>query len=144
MIRITQSMQIARTLLDQNLNLQRMNDYSNDMSSRTNLHRPSDDPLRVARAMRLMTELRVNETYKQDLQAAHSWTSKTDVTLNTLSDIIKRVRELTVQAASGEKTQEDKQKIMQEIKQLKKAATELANDDYMGRYQFSGYKTNKK
>ena len=144
MIRITQSMQIARTLLDQNLNLQRMNDYSNDMSSRTNLHRPSDDPLRVARTMRLTTELRVNETYKQDLQAAHSWTSKTDVTLNTLSDIIKRVRELTVQAASGEKTQEDKQKIMQEIKQLKKAATELANDDYMGRYQFSGYKTNHK
>ena len=84
MIRITQSMQIARTLLYQNLNLQRMNDYSNDMSSRTNLHRPSDDPLRVARTMRLTTELRVNETYKQDLQAAQSWTSKKYVTLNTL------------------------------------------------------------
>lgn len=144
MIRITQSMQIARALLDQNMNLERMNEYSNHMSSRTTLHRPSDDPIKVARSMRFITELNVNETYKYELQSAESWTSKTDVSLNTLSDIIKRVRELTVQASSGEKTQEDKQKIQQEIDELKQAAIQIGNDDYMGRYQFSGHKTNKK
>lgn len=144
MVRITQSMQIARTLLDQNLNMERMNEYSNNMSSRTTLHRPSDDPIKVARAMRLITELKVNETYKYDLQSAESWTSKTDVSLNTLSDILKRIRELSVQAASGEKTDEDKRKIQSEIKELKESAIQIGNDDYMGRYQFSGHKTNTK
>ena len=144
MVRITQSMQIARTLLDQNLNMERMNEYSNNMSSRTTLHRPSDDPIKVARAMRLITELKVNETYKNDLQSAESWTSKTDVSLNTLSDILKRIRELSVQAASGEKTDEDKRKIQSEIKELKESAIQIGNDDYMGRYQFSGHKTKYK
>ena len=144
MVRITQSMQIARTLRDQNINLARMSEYSKNMSDGTTLHRPSDDPIRVSRAMRLMSELNVNETYKSDLDAASSWVSKTGESLKTLSSIIARTRELTTQAATGTLTAEDKQKIAAELKQLKAAAINMGNDDYMGRYQFSGYKTDVK
>ena len=114
------------------------------MSDGTTLHRPSDDPIRVSRAMRLMAELNVNETYKSDLDAASSWVSKTGESLKTLSSIIARTRELTTQAATGTLTAEDKQKIAAELKQLKAAAINMGNDDYMGRYQFSGYKTDVK
>lgn len=144
MVRITQSMQIARTLRDQYLNLEKMNEYNNNMTDGVTLHRPSDDPIRVGRAMRQVTELRVNETYKSDLDAAVSWTSKTDDSLRTLSSIIKRVRELTVQASSGTLKTEDKQKIKSEYEELKKSAINVGNDDYMGRYQFSGLKTDLK
>lgn len=144
MVRITQSMQIARTLRDQNINLSRMSEYSKNMSDGTTLHRPSDDPIRVSRTMRLMTELNVNETYKSDLDAASSWVSKTGESLKTLSSILLRTRELTNQAATGTLTAEDKQKIGSELRQLKNSAINIGNDDYMGRYQFSGFKTDVK
>ena len=45
MLRITNQMTSARTLLDQFNHLNKMDKIYNDMSSRYKLHRPSDDPI---------------------------------------------------------------------------------------------------
>ena len=144
MLRITSRMTSARTLLDQMNHLNKLDKIYNDISSRYKLHRPSDDPVMVARAMRLTTEVNVNEMYRQDVLDAHSWTSKNETSMKTLNDVALRIKELTIKAAKDINDKKDTQQIEKEIEQLKQACLTVANDDYMGRYQFSGYGTNKK
>lgn len=144
MLRITNQMTSARTLLDQFNHLNKMDKIYNDMSSRYKLHRPSDDPIAVARALRLMSEVSVNEMYRQDVLDADSWTSKSDESMRSLNDMMKRIKELTISGASDGKTVEDRKQIQKEIEELKNSCITVANDDFMGRFQFSGYDTTKK
>ena len=72
-MRITNSMMIMRTMRDQNTNLSKMSKWNHDLSSLTNLHRPSDDPIRVARTLRLESDINMSLEYKENIQAAKSW-----------------------------------------------------------------------
>lgn len=144
MHRITYGMSIQRTLLDQQRNMYNMDNILRQMSSRKKYSRPSDSPINVSKIMRLQTELRVNKTYKDSIADAESWTSKTDDSLRNLKKIIDRMKELVTRAATGSLSTEDKQQIEAELRELKKSAITIANDDYMGKHQFSGHKTDMK
>jgi flagellar hook-associated protein 3 FlgL len=63
--------------------------------------------------------------------------------MSQITDVVQRLREITVQAASDTNTPEDTQKIEAEASQLKEQLIQLGNATYAGRYIFSGYKTDK-
>lgn len=143
-MRITNSMMIMKTMRDQNTNLNKMSKWNHDLSSLTNLHRPSDDPIRVSRALRLESDISMSLEYKENIQAAKSWLEKTETSMNEITSVYQRIRELGVQGANGILKQEDTQKIAQEIKELKNHLVQVGNDTYMGRHIFSGFKTDKR
>ena len=118
-MRITNSMMIMRTMRDQNTNLNKMSKWNHDLSSLTNLHRPSDDPIKVARTLRLESDISMSMEYKENIQAAKSWLEKTETSMNEVTSVYQRIRELAVQGANGILKQEDTQKVAQEIKELK-------------------------
>lgn len=145
MNRITYNMSLIRNQIDQRRNLLAMSKIQTDISSGVTIRRPSDDPLRASRYMRLKTEMLVNELYKSNLDAAESWTKKTDNSLRNVNAIIERMKNLLTQAANGtNENNTDLNAIATELKQLKEAAITAANDDYMGRHQFSGHRTDLK
>ncbi len=143
-MRITNSMMIMRTMRDQNTNLSKMSKWNHDLSSLTNLHRPSDDPIRVARTLRLESDINMSLEYKENIQAAKSWLEKTETAMNEITSVYQRIRELGVQGANGILKQEDTQKVAQEIKELKNHLIQVGNDTYMGRQIFTGFKTDIK
>ena len=143
-MRITNSMMIMRTMRDQNTNLSKMSKWNHDLSSLTNLHRPSDDPIRVARTLRLESDINMSLEYKENIQAAKSWLEKTETAMNEITSVYQRIRELGVQGANGILKQEDTQKVAEEIKELKNHLIQVGNDTYMGRQIFTGFKTDKK
>ena len=143
-MRITNSMMIMRTMRDQNTNLSKMSKWNHDLSSLTNLHRPSDDPIRVARTLRLESDINMSLEYKENIQAAKSWLEKTETTMNEITSVYQRIRELGVQGANGILKEEDTQKVAQEIKELKNHLIQVGNDTYMGRQIFTGFKTDIK
>ena len=143
-MRITNSMMIMRTMRDQNTNLNKMSKWNHDLSSLTNLHRPSDDPIKVARTLRLESDISMSMEYKENIQAAKSWLEKTETSMNEVTSVYQRIRELAVQGANGILKQEDTQKVAQEIKELKNHLIQVGNDTYMGRQIFTGFKTDKK
>ena len=143
-MRITNSMMIMRTMRDQNTNLSKMSKWNHDLSSLTNLHRPSDDPIRVARTLRLESDINMSLEYKENIQAAKSWLEKTETAMNEITSVYQRIRELGVQGANGILKKEDTQKVAQEIKELRNHLIQVGNDTYMGRHIFTGFKTDIK
>jgi len=140
-MRITNSMMITRTMRNQNTNLEKMNKWNHDLSTLTNLHKPSDDPIRVSRTLRLESDISMNIQYKDNIESAKSWLEKTESAFNEINSVYQSIRELAVQGANGVLKGEDTQKIAQEIKELKNHLIQIGNDTYLGRHIFTGYKT---
>ena len=143
-MRITNSMMITRTMRNQNTNLEKMNKWNHDLSTLTNLHKPSDDPIRVSRTLRLESDISMNIQYKDNIESAKSWLEKSESAFNEINSVYQSIRELAVQGANGVLKGEDTQKIAQEIKELKNHLIQIGNDTYLGRHIFTGYQTDKK
>ena len=143
-MRITNSMMITRTMRNQNTNLEKMNKWNHDLSTLTNLHKPSDDPIRVSRTLRLESDISMSNQYKDNIESAKSWLEKTESAFNEINSVYQSIRELAVQGANGILKSEDTQKIAQEIKELKNHLIQIGNDTYLGRHIFTGYQTDKK
>ena len=140
-MRITNSMMITRTMRNQNTNLEKKNKWNHDLSTLTNLHKPSDDPIRVSRTLRLESDISMSNQYKDNIESAKSWLEKTESAFNEINSVYQSIRELAVQGANGILKNEDTQKIAQEIKELKNHLIQIGNDTYLGRHIFTGYKT---
>lgn len=140
-MRITTSMMNNRMLANMNRNLQRMSKINEDIASQKKLHRPSDDPVLMARALKLNTDLAINEQLNKNVNDAYSVIDKTDTALNELTNILTRMRELTVTASNGTLEDKDTQKIREEISQLKDQIVKMGNDTYAGKFIFSGFRT---
>lgn len=141
-MRITNNMMIARNLRNQNANLYRMSEIQHDIDSTVTLHKASDDPIKVTRVLRLRSDLRLNEQYQENINEAKAWLSVTDSSLDEINKVVKRLSELATQAASDTFSPEDRQKVKQEVEQMKAHVVTVANQTLTGRYIFSGYKTN--
>jgi flagellar hook-associated protein 3 FlgL len=99
-MRIASSTIIYNFLASLNKSQQRMNATQEQLSDGKLVHRPSDDPVRAVRGLRLNTDLMVNEQYTQNLKDALSWMNQTDSALAGVNNVLARARELVVDAIS--------------------------------------------
>jgi flagellar hook-associated protein 3 FlgL len=142
-------MRVTNTMLVRNMtgyissNLSRMQKFQYMIANGKKIELPSDDPVVASRALKLRTDLAEVEQYKRNVDDATSWLDTTEVALGNIGDVMQRVRELSVQGASGHRTDDDLKKVNDEVKQLKKQLVNLGNSTYAGRYVFSGFGTNQ-
>lgn len=142
-MRVTQSMiteNFTRNLMQ---NLKRLDDINNQISSEKKINRPSDDPVGAAMAIKLRRQLSAIKQYNSNAKQALTWMKDTETALTNAGDVIQRLSELAVEAANGTKTGEDKEKILDEVKELKDQLLKEANSTSLDRYLFSGYSTDK-
>ncbi|SHE46977.1 flagellar hook-associated protein 3 FlgL [Thermoanaerobacter uzonensis DSM 18761] len=140
-MRVTDGMLITNFLNDYNNNLERLQKNQNMLSTGKRISRPSDDPVAVATSLRIRTDMTRNDAYTKNADDAKSWLDITDTALNQLGSLLQRTRELAVEGSNGTLTQEDMQKIANEIEQLKAQMIQVGNTQYNGRYIFAGFKT---
>jgi len=108
-------------------------------SSGTRLARPSDDPAATAAALRVRSAQRANEIHQRNADDALGWLSTLDNALGTSTDILRRVRALTVQGANdGAMSTESREAIAVELESLRDALLQQANTQYLGRSVFAG------
>lgn len=143
-MRITNNMLINNMVNYIGNNLTRMDKYQSQLATGKKIQVPSDDPVVAARALKLRTDVAEIGQYKKNVTDAQSWLDITEDTLSKAGDVMKRIRELTVQGANGTTTTQDTQKINAEVTQLRTQMIQLGNSTYAGRYLFSGYKTDQK
>ena len=142
-MRITQSMineNFTRNLMR---NLKRLGDTNDMISSRKKIRRPSDDPVGTAMAMKLRRQLVAVQQYNSNAQDALTWMKNTEAAFSNTGDILHRLSELTVQAANAPLSSDERQKILDEVVELKNQIYQEANSTSVDRYIFSGYSTNK-
>lgn len=142
-MRVTQSMiaeNFTRNLMQ---NLKRLDDINSQISSEKRINRPSDDPVGAAMAIKLRRQLSAIKQYNSNAQQALTWMKDTETALTNAGDVIQRLSELAVEASNGTQTDEDKGKILDEVKELKDQLLKEANSTSLDRYLFSGYSTDK-
>ena len=119
-----------------------MSKYQNMLDSGMKITRPSDDPVVAVKGMGYRIDLDKNEQFQRNINEANSWLDSTDEALDQVGEVLKRVKELVVQAANDTNTSDDRQKINAEISQLKEQIRDIANTKVGENYIFSGTHTN--
>jgi flagellar hook-associated protein 3 len=136
-------MMISDMLWNSNRNLTSLSKYQNQLSSGQQISRPSDDPVGITKVLKYKTDIRAAEQYTDNITTSLGWLEVSESSIDDVKEILQRIRELTVQAANGTNTEEDTQKIMTEVEQLKEEVISLGNSTIAGRYIFSGLETDE-
>ncbi|MEK4454879.1 flagellar hook-associated protein FlgL [Paenibacillus sp. FSL L8-0506] len=138
MLRVTSNMMNSQLLLNLNRNARTMNDTQLQLSSGRKINKPSDDPVGITYSLRYRAELSSNEQYTKNVDSALSWLDYNDTVLGQAGDVVQKIRELSVQAATGTNPQSALDSINEEVMQLKEQLVDIANSTLNGKYIFNG------
>ncbi|PAU87925.1 flagellar hook-associated protein 3 [Pseudomonas sp. WN033] len=101
---------------------------------------PADDPVASVRLLQLDQEASRLSQYKANLDAAENSLTQEEVVLQSVVNIMQRIREIAVQAGNGALDSGDRASLAQELKQREDELFGLFNSqNARGEYLFSGY-----
>ncbi len=115
-----------------------MEQLQEQVSSGRKINKPSDNPVTAVRSMFYRSSLNEIDQYKRNADDGISWMSTTDESLDEVTSVLQRVRELTVQGLNGTNGETDRNAIAEEIYQLKEHLGEISNSQIAGKYIFAG------
>ncbi len=111
-------------------------------TSRQAINRPSDDPVGTAKSLQVRNAQAANAQYGRNIDDGNGWLGTVDTTLTATTNIMNRIRDLTVQGANdGTMSPTAKQAITTELTSLKSQLLTQANVTYLGRSIFAGNST---
>jgi len=141
MSRITNNMIINNFLANFTRSQKSLNKYMEQLTTGEKFSRISDEPIYAVKAMKLETILQFNEKYIENAEEGINWLNVTDKALDDVVKTLRKLRDSAVRAANGSLTPDDRQKIQQEVLQLKEHLIDVANSRYGNAYIFNGAKT---
>ena len=111
------------------------------LSTGLQIVKPSDEPDKASLVTRLEAEIARTTSYQETLKTVNVRLTAEETALKNTSDVMFRIKELSVQAANDTLGSLDRQSIALEISTLKEQILSLANSqDSNGNYLFSGSK----
>ena len=111
------------------------------LSTGLQIVKPSDEPDKASLVTRLESEIARTTSYQETLKTVNVRLTAEETALKNTSDVMFRIKELSVQAANDTLGSLDRQSIALEISTLKEQILSLANSqDSNGNYLFSGSK----
>lgn len=114
-MRITQNIMSQTLLSNLQTNYQKLEQIQEQLSSGKKINKPSDNPVSTVRAMYYQTSLHEIDQYKRNVSDGMSWMQTTDDALDQVTQVLQRVRELTVQAGNSTNNPNDLNAIGSEI-----------------------------
>jgi flagellar hook-associated protein 3 FlgL len=121
------------------LSLATLSKLQESASSLKRISAPSDDPAGTADSIRVRSEQNAVAQYSRNISDGNSWMSVVDTALGQTGDIMKKVRDLTVQGANdGALSPTQKEAIAVELESLRAELMTTANTKYLGRTVFAG------
>ncbi|OZG73851.1 flagellar hook-associated protein 3 [Hahella sp. CCB-MM4] len=124
-------------ILDVNAQLQKT---QLQISSGKRVLTPSDDPVASTRILQINQELALLGQYQSNINLAQNRLELEDGLLGSVSDVIQRLKELTIQAGDGSQNADDKKFIAEEVQQRLGQLVGIMNSkDPSGEYIFGGY-----
>ncbi|WP_113672575.1 flagellar hook-associated protein FlgL [Vallitalea guaymasensis] len=142
-MRITNNMVANNILLSLNRSKYAYSIYETQLATGKKIQKPSDDPIVAVRALKFRTSVREVEQYKSNAKDAISWMTVTENSISNIIEIVKKARDLCVQASNDPLGIGERESIITSLKQLKDQLANEGNVDYAGRHVFTGYKTDQ-
>lgn len=140
-MRITQGMMTDRLIGNLGTTQSRLAELQLQAATGSRINKPSDDPLGAHESLRRRDELGQLQTFQDAAADASGWLQAADGALANITDVLHRVRELTVQGANGATTQPDRNRIATEIASLIDSVKDSGNAKYGDSYIFAGQDT---
>ena len=140
-MRISNSMMSANVLSWLQQAQERMFSAQVQAASGRRLLQPSDDPSAAARVALLHTESARQEQYLADLETANFWLSASESSLGDLTDIVRSLRDLAVEAAGQSQDATQREALASQVRSLQEQLVDVANTRINGRYLFAGQAT---
>ena len=131
----TQMRAAQRNLQD---NMAQLSKLQEQASTLKGINRSSDDPTAAASALAVRAEQAATGQYSRNANDGDNWLTTIDAAMSATSDIMIRVRDLTVQGANGAVSATAKEAIAVELEGLKAELLTQANTTYVGRSVFAG------
>lgn len=108
------------------------------LSSGKSLNAPSDDPTQIAQDLELRSSLAAENQGSSNITNVKAQLTTVDGALSTLTDIVQKVRNIAVEAASGFTNSTQQQALGSQVDSLLQEAISIANTKYAGKYVFAG------
>ncbi len=143
-MRITENLLSKQTLQDINDILRRYNDLNSQLTSGKKFRYPSDNAAIVSKVSNLDSRLREIERYTSNVQTAQNYVNMYDSSIQEISSIFYRIKELSVRGADGTLSTEDRNSITEELDKINSHLVSIANTEIGGNYIFGGAQNNKK
>ncbi|WP_214627317.1 flagellar hook-associated protein FlgL [Paenibacillus agaridevorans] len=137
-LRVTQSMMHLQLSRNLNRNMTQMEQLQQQTATGRKINKASDDPVGITYSLRYRSELSATEQYQKNVDAALSWLDFNDTVLSQAGDVLKRVKDLSIQASNGTNSQVALDSVKNEIIQLKNQLVDIANSKINGKYIFNG------
>jgi flagellar hook-associated protein 3 FlgL len=132
---LTMSAAAQRTLQTQQSKLAELQDKASTLNK---ISRPSDDPAATAQALETRALLAANAQYGRNIDDGNTWLTAADSALEQATNVMQRIKDLTVQAGNGSLPQSGKDAIANELDSLNKDLVSIANSKHLGRNIFAG------
>lgn len=130
--------QMLHVINDRNYDMSKL---QQEIATGKRLLRPSDDPVDVANTLKLETKLKEFTQFKKNINDGISYMNVTSSSIDSMDNIMQRIRELAVQGSSDTLNAADRTYINKESSQLFRQLIALTNTQFKGDYIFSGTNT---
>jgi flagellar hook-associated protein 3 FlgL len=142
--RITTSMVQRNVLADLNSISAKLTRTQLKAASGKEISRPSDDPFNTSRAMALRQSLAATRQYQATVEDAMGWQDASEQALSSITDAVRRARDLLVQGGSDTSDQTSRDAIAAELEQIIESIKQDANASYRGSFLFAGAMTSQR
>jgi flagellar hook-associated protein 3 FlgL len=138
-MRVTQNMLVDRSVGSLQTGLGRLAKVQEQLSTGRVLNRPSDSPTDTTSAMRMRSSISGENQYVRNAEDGLGWLGLIDQTLTSVTDQVRRARELALQgASSGTTSQSARDALATEIDGIRASLVAEGNTAYLGRPVFGG------
>ncbi len=142
-MRVTSNLMNTQALNDIQNVLRRYGKLNEQLTTVKKVRYPSDNATVAARVSDLDSRIREVQRYKSNISLARSYTDMYDSSLQEMSSIYQRVKELSVRGANDSLSDEDRQAIVTEIDKINDHMKSLANSQVSGKYIYGGAESDK-
>lgn len=142
-MRVTTNMMSNSFLANLNTNLTSLQKYQMQLSTGKRITKLSDDPVGVLGSMNARVKLARMEQYQKNVGSAQDILKQTETVLSELNKVLQTAYERAVQTSTGTLEDADRQKVAEEIAQLKEHVMTLGNTKVANQYIFGGHNATK-
>lgn len=142
-MRISNGMMNTNHLNSIQNNLQRVDKENQRIATGRKVNKISDDPFNTARILNMRNEVKSVEQFEKNCDEGIEWMNQTDNALDQLGKITSDIKKLLIESGNGIHTDEDMDKIKNNIDTLMKQMVDALNTSHGGDYIFSGTDTDE-
>lgn len=137
-MRVTQRMLLDRSLASTQSGRRELGAIERQIATGLKLNQVSDDPVAGRRVLELDSDLRRLDQFDRNIASARSRLDLEDATLQSVTDVLARARELGVAEASAPSNADTRRAAALEIRGLRATLIQQANQTLTGSYVYGG------